>query len=342
MEANRGWVKQGMSERNLQVEYKEWFNRECEAKRGKVLLNVIITLLTMAAEETVSPDTNNISLEELSLNIDFGNTNQALVFFDLETSGFMGDCDVLQIAARHENTSFSKYIEPNEPIPESASIVNGLTNQGPDMFLYGEKVQSFPLRIVLEEFLQFLINCDKKCVLIAHNCAFDARVLVTIINEVSLKDEFSNVIDSFVDTLPLFRQKFPGAVCKLGALADKCFSVSSQKMHDATYDVLLLQNLVFKHFTLNELLSKVKNFVKTINFSQNLKSLRPLETCVSQPIRKRMAYEGITYDNILSMHSLGEEKVVELLEKPDSDGKKVIRTKKIMNAILNYLKNLNT
>lgn len=61
---------------------------------------------------------------------------------------------------------------------------------------------------------------------VAHNCSFDAPRLVIAIHEVHLKDEFSMVIESFVDTLPLFRKKFPGTSCSLETLAQKKFSLN--------------------------------------------------------------------------------------------------------------------
>ncbi|XP_051162205.1 uncharacterized protein LOC127282147 [Leptopilina boulardi] len=71
-------------------------------------------------------------------------------------------------------------LSTNYPIPSSASNVNGLTKDGRDLLLHGKKVPSHSLRIVLGEFLKFLIDCDKKCILLAHNCSFDAPRLVKI------------------------------------------------------------------------------------------------------------------------------------------------------------------
>jgi len=108
---------------------------------------------------------------------------------------------------------FNEYIRPNENISLTASKVNGLTNKGHDLFLHVRSVPAKSLHVVANEMLQFLKGLEKPCVLIAHNCAFDAPRLIRLINQVGLVTEFTHV-DGFVDTLSLFR-KFPGEDCSL-------------------------------------------------------------------------------------------------------------------------------
>lgn len=109
---------------------------------------------------------------------------------------------------------FNEYIRPNKNITLAASKVNGLTNEGHDLFLHGRSVPAKPLHVVTNELLQFLKDLEKPCVLIAHNCAIDAP-LMRLINHIGLVTEFTHVIDGFVDTLPLFRNKFPSEDCSL-------------------------------------------------------------------------------------------------------------------------------
>lgn len=273
---------------------------------------------------------------QLSTNIEFADASHALVFFDLETSGFEKNCEVLQISARHGSRSFNKYINPQYPIPSHVTNVNGLQKINQDLFLHGEKVRSHSIGSVLKKFLDFLKDCDKKCVLIAHSCNFDASRLTRIIKEVSFEDEFSRVVDSFVDTLSLFRKKYPQQTCKLQALAEKYFVLNPNNIHDASYDVLMLQNVAFHQFTVDELLSNVKCFKKTVNYPDNLMTLYPLKNVVSEMIRKRIAFEGIKYNDLFHTYLLGKEKIIKLLEREDTNGKKIIKTKKIMDTIVRH------
>lgn len=156
-----------------------------------------------------------------------------------------------------------------------------------------------------------------------------------------LQHDFSQVIESFGDTLPLFRKKFPGTSCSLGKLAEKNFALNPDKMHDAVYDVLMLQNVAFLHFTADELILTVKDFTKMVELPRNLESLQPLRSFASEVIIKRIAYEGIHYNQLLSMYQQGRAKAIELLEKKDCNGKKVIRAKKVMNNILSYFEQLS-
>lgn len=109
-----------------------------------------ISLLTIPAENNVDShaiQTVNVNnLPELSTNVKFTGSI-ALVFFDLETSGLKGDCEILQISARCGSHLFNKYIHPRYPIPESASNVNGITKDGRDLLLYGRYFASFSKKI---------------------------------------------------------------------------------------------------------------------------------------------------------------------------------------------------
>ncbi|KAK2578741.1 hypothetical protein KPH14_001033 [Odynerus spinipes] len=199
-------------------------------------------LLHDVATDDLSTQKIDVDPVESTLNLNSEDTLEAIVFFDLETSGLKTDCDVLQIAAICREAIFEKYIKPRKP-----------------------------------------------CVLVAHNCAFDAPRLIRVIEALSLQEEFVEAIDSVVDTLPLFRKKFPKTDCSLRALAAKAFPINLRKVHNAVYDVQILQKVAYHHFPIKELLANNKSFSQIIEFPRILKSLEPLETCVSKSIRLRIA-----------------------------------------------------
>ncbi|XP_071632814.1 uncharacterized protein [Temnothorax longispinosus] len=298
-----------------------------------------IGLLSMPAVET-DRDTSSTELPSLANNFDHDNNSTALVFFDLETAGLKLTCEVLQVAMKCGSTMFNEYIRPNENISLAASKVNGLTNEGHDLFLHGRSVPAKPLHVVANELLQFLKGLQKPCVLIAHNCAFDAPRLIRLINQVGLVTEFIHVIDGFVDTLPLFRNKFPGEDCSLVKLAARNFALHPEKAHDAMYDVVMLQNVAFYNFTVDELLTSNKKYVEMLQYDKNFKSLVPLSNSVSNEIRKRMANAGISYVLLQHAYSQGKEEIISLLEKKENGKKQVIKTKKMLNIIISHFEEL--
>lgn len=188
--------------------------------------------------------------------------------------------------------------------------------------------------------LQFLKDFEKTCVLIAHNCAFDAPRLIRFINQVDLVTEFTYVIDGFVDTLPLFRKKFPGEDCSLVKLAARNFAVHPKKAHDAMYDVIMLQNVVFHNFTVDELISNNKKYVEMLRYDENFKSLVPMTAFVSDKIQKRMANAGINYILLQQAYRQGREEIISLLEKKENGKKQVIKTKKMLNTIISHFEEL--
>ncbi|XP_011860412.1 PREDICTED: uncharacterized protein LOC105557707 [Vollenhovia emeryi] len=101
-----------------------------------------VGLLTMPAVE----NDLGVSTELPNLNTTFSDddTAMALVFFDLETAGLKVTCEILQIAMKCGSVVFNEYIQPNESISSAASRVNGLTNEGHDLFLHG---RSIPCRV---------------------------------------------------------------------------------------------------------------------------------------------------------------------------------------------------
>ena len=56
-----------------------------------------------------------------------------------------------------------------------------------------------------------------------------------LINQVNLVAEFTKVIDGFVDTLSLFRNKYPGEDCGLLKLAARNFALQPKQAHGAMY-----------------------------------------------------------------------------------------------------------
>ena len=242
---------------------------------------------------------------------DLTHHSTAIVFFDLETGGFAMTDDILQEAVKYGKSVFNKYANSTKCINPKASAVRGLSNEGSDLYLRGVRVQSSPIRLVLNDLLAFLTEINKPCVLVAHNCNFDSSRLKNL---------------------------------NLTTLADQLMNLSTKDAHDAICDVILLEKLVCKFISYDDLLQSKKNFdslIESMDKDKNsqiyLKSLNPLVGVVSKPMLKRMAYAAISYESVLSEYKKGEKDVIDLLEQRVKGKAQVIKSKKVLTSILSYL-----
>ena len=150
-------------------------------------------------------------------------SKKRFVAFDLETTGLSQDSSIVEIGAvRVENgvitEEFQQLIDPCFHIPYEASAVNHITD---DMVAGMPKIYE-----VLPAFLSF-VGDD---VLVAHNAAFDIRIL----SNVCLQNRFKVPEDAF-DTMSLARY-YPEAVNKkLGTLA-KAAGIVNPAAHRALGD----------------------------------------------------------------------------------------------------------
>lgn len=150
-------------------------------------------------------------------------SKKRFVAFDLETTGLSQDSSIVEIGAvRVENgvitEEFQQLIDPGFHIPYEASAVNHITD---DMVAGMPKIYE-----VLPAFLSF-VGDD---VLVAHNAAFDIRIL----SNVCMQNRFKVPEDAF-DTMSLARY-YPEAVNKkLGTLA-KAAGIVNPAAHRALGD----------------------------------------------------------------------------------------------------------
>lgn len=228
----------------------------------------------------------------------------SIVFLDIETSGFEANCDVLQLGFKCGDKIFNKYINPTRSISAKATEADGLINVEEELFSHGEKVSSSPLRLVLARSLQYLQQLNKPCTLLAHNCTFDSTRLTRMIKECSLESDFESVIAGFADTLQLFRKKFPErtskGACSLTTLASEIVNLSTRKAHNAIYDVILLEQLVFYCFSFEFIIERNVTFLRVLPIpfkkgrtQQNLKSLEASGSTISDSRSGHKLYSNV-------------------------------------------------
>ncbi|KAK0160200.1 hypothetical protein PV328_007628 [Microctonus aethiopoides] len=271
---------------------------------------------------------------------------------NLETGGFQMSCDLLQIAMKHIDTKFNEYITPRQSIRPQVTNINGLSNVGKQLYYRGNLVSSSALDLVFQRLVTFFKNCNKRCILVAHNCAFDAPRLIKAIRNQSLVDKFSEVILGFVDTLPMFRKKFPERKgkeqCTLISLVEKILDLPTKKAHDANYDVYLLVNLTQHHFTLEDIAMNQKPFNEFISAQLSQEKSRemfltldPLKGNITNTIRKQMADADMNYNSLSNKLSQeGPKKTVQFLKQTVNEKATVIKPKKIIEVISKHLSSI--
>lgn len=151
-------------------------------------------------------------------------------------------CDIVQLSAVSGDHTFNVYTFPRCDIESGASRVTGLTTHGQRLLLHGQTVQTVPLQKALQLFISFLSRFSRP-VLVGHNCKkFDCPILLRILNEFYLLEEFKDVVSGYLDTLWLSREMFQLPKYSQPFLVQH-FLRTSYEAHNATEDVRTLQEL---------------------------------------------------------------------------------------------------
>ena len=194
------------------------------------------------------------------------NTNDiAIVFFDLETGGLKVGKDILQIAMKNENLCFNVYITPTQSIDKSASSATMLTRSGRQLYLNGREVPTVQRKLAFLKIIEFLKSLNKNVILVAHNCKFDYSHFVHADKELSLIDEFSQIIIGFTDLIPLFKLKLPNRPNKysLKVLGEELLKISMNAAHNAVFDIDVLEKLCVTYLDIKDII-KTKITIKDI------------------------------------------------------------------------------
>ncbi|XP_063441158.1 serine-rich adhesin for platelets-like isoform X2 [Mytilus trossulus] len=285
--------------------------------------------------------------------------NVSVVTFDLETTGFGYDADIVQICAEvvqitpqivdMEFQTFQEYILPIKPINPKASEVTGLYSDACSLYYKGQKVNTLSKSVALEKFIKWLPH---KAVLVAHNCKnFDSKIIVAQLSSVNLVKEFQCKVFGFSDTLHIFKQKFPDRKSYKQENLVKDILKRSYNAHNAVDDVKLL-NILIKNSKVS--LQDVINHSFTVEYVHNfltefrckearLKTFKPVymsdEPIMSKSLCERAAKSGLKLEHLhLAISCDDFDGLHRLLSEIDDDGNvRVTKMNRIIQNVYNFL-----
>ncbi|XP_031783012.1 uncharacterized protein LOC103316775 [Nasonia vitripennis] len=236
--------------------------------------------------------------------ISYGTDDLCIVFFDLETAGLKLSHEILQLSMKCGQFIFTSFITPTRSIAPATTKANGLNTVHKKLFQHGHEVITRASSVLFQKLLEYLLSLGKKCILVAHNCAFDSSCLILALQKLSLIDKFKEVVAGFSDTLSLFRKNYlkRQSGYKLTTLASEMMSLPCDGAHDASFDTSLLEKLTVAHL---------------------------------------LASFGITEEMILeTFKTKGKEQTEILLKGVNIEKPQIIKTKKMLISILDYLQGL--
>ncbi len=204
-----------------------------------------------------------------------GEATMRFVAFDLETTGTLPGVDkIVEVGAvrfvdGQVESVFATLVDPERPIPEAASRVNGISD---DMVLGKPKIDD-----IITPFAEF---CGDD-IMVAHNAPFDFQFLASEVQRLECAAPKGTVLD----TCAISRKVFPGlANYKLSTLVEH-LKISSEGFHraeaDASYCGQLFGHIV-KKVAVNGQLPQIENLVlltgkPELRFPQIVKQPKQLE-----------------------------------------------------------------
>ncbi|XP_011302229.1 uncharacterized protein [Fopius arisanus] len=264
-----------------------------------------------------------------------------IVFFDLETSGFGKSADILQIAAKCQQFTFSRYITSTQNTSPQAFEGH--------LFYNGNCIVTKSPNTAYSLFCNYLRSLRRRSIICAHNAIFNVPRLLRGIANVGMCEELGRIIEGFSDTLPiirLVRGKKGRGENTLSQLA-KLLEINTDGTHNAIQDVRMLERvtgtLEISHETLvtvNKTWNACINGEKRRDVcSMTLKTLAPLKDHVSAQMRKKMAESDISFEILCNTFRTHQENRIKTLLAIDENGiVRVTKSKRIGQSIVDFLK----
>lgn len=203
----------------------------------------------------------------------------------------------MQLSCVCGDETFNRYVLPHSSIDAKASAVTGLHIVSGNLFHKQTKLDSIDVEICLNEFHAWLQMFHKPLLVYHNGKAFDSVVFIRTVLK-HPKSGLMTAVEGFVDTLPLFKELLPNRTTyNLESLVSETVNFPFDA-HSAFEDAKALQALVQHHQVTEDLLLKHSFGVDYVEASirhktqreELLKTLKPLEFCVSKYMLKKKFY----------------------------------------------------
>ncbi|XP_063412530.1 uncharacterized protein LOC134722744 [Mytilus trossulus] len=278
--------------------------------------------------------------------------DETFVYFDLETTGFGTDCDIIQLAAAYANQNYNRYMVPSQRISPSASKVTGFSKSGLILYKNGEIMQTDEEPEIFKQFISWL---PKKCILIGHNSKiFDSRILTKALQNNNVMKDFELKCVGFIDTLSLTKELLPDRKTSKQSYNQESLVKDivgiSYDAHNAIGDVQSLQQLINTLKVSPRMLEKHSFSVRyTVNMISKLQLTKsrlesfnniPSSFC-SKTMLNKIAKSGLRLNHlILAGNRGGVDGIRELLTEQIDGKPRVTKDKKILDSISEHIMSL--
>ena len=259
------------------------------------------------------------------------------------------------LSAKHDASSFNACIIPSKPFCKKAPEVTGLTLNNGILCHKGRPVDNptTPL-IAATNFVHvsWLHEIPKPVILYGHNCkSFDNPRLLKLLQSCRLVGAFSEKVLGFVDTLPLYKDKFPEYDShKQEYLVSKCLEIT-YNAHNAIDDVQSLCALVKKSSPsmadhIKYSFAMENTVERPIYAAESERRKMSLEMLISnkvltKSVAKRVAESGLGMKQLKIAHRRNAENGMKLLFTEKHEGKcRVTSSTRIIKAVSDFLQQI--
>ena len=216
---------------------------------------------------------------------------------------------------------------------------------GGKLFYKQTKVDTVNIEICLKDFETWLQRFHKPLLVCHNGKVFDSIVFIR--NVLKHPDScLMTTVAGFVDTLHVFRGILPNQpTYKLQNLVYNTMGISFEA-HSALEDAKVLQRLVKHHKVAEDTLlnhsfgvefvrSTILHKAKTVEL---LDTLKPLESCLSKYMLKKISSSGLSYDHLKLACERGGLEVIEKIlgEKTDGGSARITKNKKIIDKMFSH------
>ena len=241
---------------------------------------------------------------------------------------------ITQMAATEPGSKsiFNGYIIPTVPISLEAKQVTGIVKTGSNaMTVHGQPAESSKIKPSLEHFIQWLKKYPN-IILVAHNGRrFDFPVFLSAVRSCGFMDILFQIVCGFIDSLTVFRKKYPGRSCYKQEELAKDLLNCTYNAHNAIGDVETLGSLIANtNMSSKNLLEH--SFSPQVSYNSMLfnreknKNVGTLDILVAKGVCKRATAENIAGSGLRLSHLKtiyerdGEDGLLNMFTAKNSEG----------------------